>query len=144
MKITDSQVIKTGERELIDSISADLDWSAIEKIFHEEHNMKIEEDIDYKSGDIITHNNQIVYQLKFEVKTTLSVLLDREGNYISVSMSGPEEKSSTDESINNQEIEGTAILKQNHREEHLRADFIENTCAEALEELDSIDIPDQQ
>jgi hypothetical protein len=84
MKITDSEVIKTGEQELIDAITADLDWGAIEDIFRKDHNLGIEEDVEYKRGDMIVHDNRIAYQLDFEVKVTISLLLDREGNYISV------------------------------------------------------------
>ena len=67
MKITDSEIIKNGEKELIDAITADLDWSTIEDIFLKQHNLKIEEDIDYKSGDIVVSNNQVAYKLDFEV-----------------------------------------------------------------------------
>ena len=34
MKITDENDIKNGEKELIDTIIGELDWSAIEKIFN--------------------------------------------------------------------------------------------------------------
>ncbi|MFC1862399.1 hypothetical protein ACFL1Z_00415 [Thermodesulfobacteriota bacterium] len=95
MKVTDSEVIKNGEQELIDGITADLDWGVIEDIFRKEHNMGIEEDIEYKNGDIVAHDNQIAYKLEFEVKASLAILLDREGNYISVSVSGAEASTNT-------------------------------------------------
>ena len=68
MKITNSDIIQSGEQELIDAITADLDWGAIEDIFMKEHNLGIEEDIEYKRGDIVAHNDQIAYKLEFEVK----------------------------------------------------------------------------
>jgi hypothetical protein len=86
MKVTNSEIIKNGEQELIDAITADLDWGAIEKIIMKEHNLGIEEDIEYKSGDIIAMDNQIAYKLEFEVKVNLSVLLDRHGDYLSVNI----------------------------------------------------------
>ena len=85
MKVTHHEVIKNGEQELIDAITADLDWSALEAVFRKEHNLKIEENVEYKKGDIVIYNNQIAYKLDFDVSVVLSVLLDREGNYISVS-----------------------------------------------------------
>jgi len=88
MKLTDSEVIKDGEKELIDAVTADLDWGAIEEIFRKEHRLGIEEDVEYKKGDIVVYDNQVAYKLEFEVKVTLSVLLDREGNYLSVTSSG--------------------------------------------------------
>ena len=81
MKITDASIIKTGEQELIDGITADLDWGAVEEIFKKEHNLNIDEDIEFESGDIIALDKKIVYQLKFHVRVGLSILLDREGNY---------------------------------------------------------------
>ena len=90
MKITDSEIIKNGEKELIDAITADLDWSTIEDIFLKQHNLKIEEDIDYKRGDIVVSNNQVAYKLDFEVKVNFSILLDRNGDYVSTAISGDE------------------------------------------------------
>jgi hypothetical protein len=91
MKITNSEIIKNGEQELMDAITADLDWGAIEKIIMKEHNLRIEEDIEYKSGDIVAVNNQIAYKLSFEVKVNLSVLLDRNGDYLSVNIDNRKE-----------------------------------------------------
>lgn len=91
MKITNSDIIKNGEQELMDAITADLDWGAIEKIIMKEHNLHIEEDIEYRSGDIVAVDNQIAYKLSFEVKVNLSVLLDRNGDYLSVNIDNRKE-----------------------------------------------------
>jgi len=88
MKITSLDVIKNGERDLMDAITADLDWSAVERIFKERHNLRLEEDIEYKRGDIVVHNEQVAYRLDFVAKVTLSVLLDRDGNHLAVDISG--------------------------------------------------------
>jgi hypothetical protein len=87
MKITNADVIKSGEKDLIDSITADLDWRAIEDIFLTEHNLGIDEDIEYKRGDIIAYENQVAYKLEFTVKVNLSVLINRDGEYLSVDIS---------------------------------------------------------
>ncbi len=84
MKITDSEIIKTGERELIDTIIGDLDWGAIEKIFKEKHHLRIQDDVEYRQGDIVVHDDAVAYKLDFDVKLTLSILLDRSGNYVSL------------------------------------------------------------
>jgi len=85
MKITNNEIIRNGEQELIDSINGDLDWEAMEEIFHKEHKLGIGEDVEYKKGDIVVHNNQVAYRLEFDVKVSLSILLDRQGDYISFS-----------------------------------------------------------
>jgi hypothetical protein len=87
MKITNAEVIKSGEKDLIDSITADLDWEAIENIFLTEHDLCIDEDIEYKRGDIIACNDQVAYKLEFTVKVNLSVLINRDGEYLSVKIS---------------------------------------------------------
>ena len=91
MKITHSEIIKNGEQELIEAITADLDWGAIEEIFLKEHNLGIEEDITYKRGDIVAVDNQIAYKLEFELKINLSVLLNRNGEYLSINISNRKE-----------------------------------------------------
>ena len=103
MKITDSDIIKNGEQELIDAITADLDWGAIEEIFLKEHNLGIEEDIEYKSGDIVAFDNQIAYKLEFGVKVNLSVLLNRDGEYLRVTVSNKKDKLEEDVYIKDHE-----------------------------------------
>ena len=99
MKITNSEIIKNGEQELIDAITADLDWGAIEEIFLKEHNLGIEEDIEYKRGDIVAVDNQIAYRLEFEVKVNLSVLLNRNGEYLSINIRNRKDDPQKDEDI---------------------------------------------
>ena len=84
MKLTDSQVIANREQELFDSIIADLDWAAIEEIFKKQHNLEIQEEVHYKKGDIISRESTVAYRLDFEVKVNLSILIDRQGNFLSV------------------------------------------------------------
>ena len=82
MKITNDEVIKTGEQELIDSINGELDWEVMEDIFKKQHQLEIGEDVEYRSGDLVVHANQVAYQLEFDVKVKLSILVDRDGNYL--------------------------------------------------------------
>ena len=85
MQITDEEIIQKGENELIDAISAEIDWDKIEEIFRKEHKLSIDDDVEYKRGDIVIHNDQIAYQLEFQVNVGLSIILDRHGHYLSVS-----------------------------------------------------------
>ena len=97
MKITSGDVIRDGERELIDAITADLDWGAIERIFKEKHRLGIREDVEYKNGELVVHDNQIAYRLDFDITVTLSLLLDRKGNYLSITSSGDLEEDQHEE-----------------------------------------------
>jgi hypothetical protein len=102
MKITNHEVIKSGEQELIDAITAELDWESIEDIFSQEHKLKIEDNVEYKKGDVVVYNDQIAYKLEFDVNVVLSVLLDREGNYLAVTSSGD-----LAESIDNNQVDAS-------------------------------------
>jgi hypothetical protein len=132
MKITDAEIIRSGEKDLIDAITADLDWAVIEELFQKEHNLGIEEDIEYKRGDIVVANNKIAYKLEFEVKVNLSILLDRNGDYISVSIAGEEKESSFD---NNEEIINP---ESSHEEELIHADEAEEPEEESNASTDRV------
>jgi hypothetical protein len=88
VKITNSEIIKNGERELIDTITGDLDWHTIEQVVRERHKLTIQDDIEYKQGDLIVHDNQVAYRLDFDIKVTLSVIFDRNGNCLSLTTDG--------------------------------------------------------
>ncbi len=90
MKVMDRQVIRSGEQELIDGITADLDWGAVERVFADKHKLRLGEEVDYKSGDLVVHDQQVAYQLEFEVKIPLSIVLDRDGNCLSIRSASPE------------------------------------------------------
>jgi hypothetical protein len=91
VKITNSETIKSSERELIDAITGDLDWSMIEDLVRERHKLTIQDDVEYRDGDIIVHDSQVAYRLDFEVKMNLSVIFDRNGNFLSLKTSEAEE-----------------------------------------------------
>ena len=62
MKITDPDIIKSGETDLIDSIKEKLDWGIIEDLNKEKLSLTTLECTD---GDIIVHNNRVAYKLNF-------------------------------------------------------------------------------
>lgn len=88
MKLTDTQIIKNAERELIDGIIADLDWAVIEGVFRDRHDLEIGEDVAFRNGDLVVHGDQVNYQLDFEVKVRLRLVMDRDGNCLSVGSTG--------------------------------------------------------
>lgn len=87
MKITDRNVIKNGEKELIDSIIGDLDWRAIETVFKEKHRLGIQDDVAYRQGEMVVHKGNVAYKLDFDVKLILSILFDRSGDYLAINTS---------------------------------------------------------
>lgn len=79
MKIADPQMIKAGEQELIRSILDKLKPEAIESIASD--NLTVDT-LEFRHGDMIIHDNRIVYKMDFTVNIELALLFDREGNVV--------------------------------------------------------------
>lgn len=85
MKLTNPVTIQESEKEFIDTINAELDWEAIEKMLLEKHQFTLQEEIEYKDGDLVVHNDQIAYKFDFEIKVPLSVVFNRDGECLEIS-----------------------------------------------------------
>mgnify|MGYP001555485188 CR=1 FL=1 len=79
MKITDPEIIKTGEKDLIDAVKDDLDWDALKDILKDKISQAV---LESKDGQIIVHDNQVAFKINFELKLSGSLMFDREGNYL--------------------------------------------------------------
>ena len=79
MKITDPEVIKNGEKDLITSVQEDLDLDTVRKILKERMAVAT---LASKGGQIVVHDNDIAFRLDFEVNMSGSLLFDRDGNFI--------------------------------------------------------------
>lgn len=97
MKLTNPESIQESEKEFIDTINAELDWDAIEQLLLERHGFAVQEDVDYKDGNLIVHNNEIAYKFDFEIKVPLSVIFNREGECLEMSTRSEEEASSMED-----------------------------------------------
>jgi hypothetical protein len=87
VKITNKDSIEKGEKALINAITSDLDWDGIERVFKNRYNLELKEDVEYRRGDLVVHDKEIAYKLEFDVKVKLSILFDRNGNYLSLESS---------------------------------------------------------
>ena len=85
MKLTSQKNIAQSEKVFIDTINAELDWEAIEKLLLEKHKFTLQEEIDYKDGNLIVYNDNIAYKFDFEIKVPLSVIFNREGECLELS-----------------------------------------------------------
>ena len=88
MKLTNPETIQENEKEFIDTINAELDWDTIEKLLLEKHKFAIQDEVNYKEGNLIVHNNQIAYKFDFEIKVPLSVIFNRQGECLEISTVG--------------------------------------------------------
>jgi hypothetical protein len=79
MKITDTNVIKNGERDLIETVINSLDLNTVKKIIQAKVNAQT---ITSKGGKIIVHNNEIAFKLNFSIEINGDLMFDRQGNYL--------------------------------------------------------------
>ena len=86
-KITSPDVIRNGEKGLLEAIKVGFDWGALQKIFRDKYVRELPEDMTYKNGDIVAYNDIVAYRLDFDAKVSVSVLLDRLGNYVGLETS---------------------------------------------------------
>lgn len=90
MKLTNPESIQKSEKEFIDTINAELDWDVIEQMLLDKHNFEVQDDIEYKDGNLIVYNNEIAYKFDFQIKVPLSVIFNRGGECLSMSTTGEE------------------------------------------------------
>jgi len=85
LKLTNPESIQESEKEFIDTINAELDWDAIEQMLLEKHGFAVQEEVLYKDGNLVVHENQIAYKFDFEIKVPLSVIFNRNGDCLDLS-----------------------------------------------------------
>ena len=107
MKLTNPESIHESEKEFIDTINAELDWDVIEQMLLDKHNFQVQDDIEYKDGNLIVYNNEIAYKFDFQIKVPLSVIFNRGGECLSMLTTREEdilednEKDNEDQKIRN-------------------------------------------
>ncbi len=88
MKIINPDSIHSSEEDFIDTINAELDWEIIEKMLLEKHKFSMQDDVDYKKGDIVVYKDKIAYRYDFDIKVGLSIVVGRDGKCLEISTSG--------------------------------------------------------
>jgi hypothetical protein len=142
MKVANSEVIREGEKALVEAIASNFDPDMIQEIFKKVHNLDVGEDIKCKDASIGIHGDEVAYSMDFEVLVNLSVSLDRSGNFISVSSSGagpelpPEAQKPMAETIEKPHAEEMAEAEPQSAEvEESDASSPEGSYEEVLKEL---------
>ncbi len=126
MKITDPDVIKNGEKDLIDAVKDDLDLDTIKEIMQNKMNAKT---ISSKGGEIVVHNNEIAFRLDFNIEISGSLMFDRQGNYI------PESNGNADQEELSQDFDSDEQLEINLPD----YDLDDESEQERIEQGDDID-----
>jgi hypothetical protein len=119
MKISNPETIEESEKEFIDMINAELDWEAIEKLLFEKHNFTLQEEVEYKNGDMVVHKDAIAYKFDFNIKVPLSIIFNREGEFLEFSTLEPEESEDIDSDMDKE------MIDKNGNKPKLAADIAE-------------------
>ena len=65
MKITDPDVIKNGEKDLIEAVQDDLDLDAVKEVLKKRMAAAA---LSSKGGEIMVYNNEIAFRLDFDIE----------------------------------------------------------------------------
>ncbi len=138
MKLTPPDAIKESEREFIDTINAELDWEALETLIQEKHNFILQDDVQYKNGDLTVYNNQIAYQFEFEIKVPLTLICDRQGECLSLSSTREDDSDDFDDTHTQALLENEIDTAQEETDFSLDASLdLEDHKKKRTEELGS-------
>ncbi len=94
---TGSDIMENAKREMIEQVRASIDMDRLREVFLDQYSVEVGDDIDYKCGDIVIHDEQIAVELEYEVLLSLSVLIDSDGNPIIPEAEEEEEASDSPE-----------------------------------------------
>lgn len=85
MRITDKEAISENESDLIEMLSAELDWGSVEAVLKDKFDIELNDDVAFSGGDMVIHQDQVAYKLNYDVRITLSLVFGRDGKCLAVS-----------------------------------------------------------
>ena len=80
--LSDPEMIKRKERELIGAIESGLNIKDLETLFEKEFKLQILGDARCRHGDLVVFKDHVSFQLDFEAAINFSLLVDRKGNFL--------------------------------------------------------------
>jgi hypothetical protein len=94
-----THVVEEAKRELVEKLKSNIDLDQVKAICKEQLGIEMIEAVDFKHGDIVSNNDQVAYRLDFDIRFSMSMLIDSEGNCISTSLKSNDEPSTPEERI---------------------------------------------
>lgn len=102
MRLLNPEVIQNEEKSLIEAIKTLFRIDAFKHLFKSRYHIDLFETSDLFGGDILVHNNKIVFEMGLSGKVAFSILIDRHGNYLGLSGSNnheTEDEQKTDQNM---------------------------------------------
>jgi len=87
LKYTNKDIIQSGERKLIRFLARHLNLDGVKQSIKDNYDVDTDDNLEHKSGNIVIHNGEIAYQMDFDLKVHISVVLDRNGESIAIDSS---------------------------------------------------------
>ena len=84
--ILDPGVIHVRKAEFFDSLSASVNVETITELFKKIYKLTAIGKVVYSLGDIRVLSGHVIYELVYDIEVFFSIIIDREGNYISSSI----------------------------------------------------------
>jgi hypothetical protein len=85
-KLLNAESVRQLEARHFQKIIDGLDLKTIRDKFEDTYKFRLQGELDYQKGNIIRHNNRAVYQFAFGAQMSFSLLIDRMGNYMMVTV----------------------------------------------------------
>ena len=95
----DSNILENAKSELIEKIRSNINLDSVRELCKKNHGIEMIRDIDCTSGNIISHNGSIAYQLDFDIRFPMVILIDDAGNCINALIEKIEEPEGVEDRI---------------------------------------------
>ena len=82
-RLMDADLIRRREKEIVNAIASPINKNQLSEIFEKENGLSIGEGAHFKDGQIISYNNKVAYKLDFDTDLKISLLIDRNGGFLS-------------------------------------------------------------
>ncbi|GAB6146165.1 hypothetical protein [Desulfocicer niacini] len=80
MKITDSKVVKSGEKAFLNAVKDHLDWNAIRDVVTRKMKQCA---IESRGGELVLHENKVAFRMDLYCAMDVSITFDRNGTLVS-------------------------------------------------------------
>jgi len=82
-RLLDSDLIRRREKEIVNAIAAPINKKQLSELFEKENGLNIGEGAHFRDGQIISYQNNVAYKLDFDTDLKMSLLIDRNGGFLS-------------------------------------------------------------
>lgn len=108
----DLNVMENAKLELIEKIKSNINLDVVKELCKDNHGIEIISGIDCTSGNIVSHNGSIVYQLDYDIRFPMKILIDDTGNCIDAIMERQNEPANLEDRIDEA---GFQAASESHR-----------------------------